>query len=94
MTIRRRALDRVIIATRQSPNLPKHPRCALIGYSEGANFMTQFEYKGFRMTIKEVGPGWRIEVVHREGGQPRETATHRELSEAIDEAKEIVYRPA
>jgi hypothetical protein len=45
------------------------------------------------MTAMDVAPGWRIEVVHRDGGQARETATHRELSDAIDEAKEIVDRP-
>ena len=55
--------------------------------------MTQFEYRGFRMTAQEMAAGCRIAVVHRDGGQARETGTHRELSDAIDEAKEIVDRP-
>ena len=55
--------------------------------------MTQFEYKGFRMTAEETAGGWRIEIVRREGGQARETATYDDLSEAIDEAKNIVDRP-
>jgi len=55
--------------------------------------VTQFEYKGFRMTAEETAGGWRIEIVRREGGQARETATYDDLSEAIDEAKNIVDRP-
>jgi hypothetical protein len=72
--------------------LPKPTGCTLIDFSE-EGFMTQFEYRGFRMTAEQTAAGWRIEVVHRDGGQARETETYPDLSDAIDEAKNMVDRP-
>ena len=52
--------------------------------------MAKFECRRFAMTARAAASGWRIEIVHRDGGDTIESGTFRDISAAIDDAKRIV----